>query len=191
VEFELPIPREVLYNASGKVRARALLWEVDWKPSEAIFTIRDTDKYITLEDGSKKFLKSIKKLFVDSCSNDPTEYEFAMTVFGSWDVWSVISNQNILKKHYLPKWRQEAVIRIKSKAIKSIHDEMVTGGRSAFSAAKFLVDKGWLDKEDVPSRKTKEQKAREEREDQEAFNLLNEDAKRMGLILSPSLTNSN
>ena len=115
--------------------------------------------------------------------NDPTEYEFALTVFGSWDVWSRIRKSPELVKEY-KKWRAEADIKIKSQAIKSIAEEMVSNGRSSFSAAKLLLDRGWLEKDTASKAKEKLDAKEQEEEDRLALRLIGDDASRLGIKLN-------
>tara|TARA_R110000782_G_scaffold265611_1_gene359467 strand:- start:71 stop:430 length:360 start_codon:yes stop_codon:yes gene_type:complete len=114
--------------------------------------------------------------------NDPTEYEFAMQVFSSWDCWTAICKSPPLKPH-IDKWRKEAEVKVKSQAIQSIAEEMKSGGRSSFSAAKLLLEKGWLDKDNASKAKAKLQ-AKEEEINKEALSLLTEDAHRLGIKIN-------
>ena len=58
---------------------------------------------------------------------------------------------------------------------------MKSGGRSSFSAAKLLLEKGWLDKDNASQAKKKLQAKEREEEDNEALLLLKDDAQRLGL----------
>ena len=58
---------------------------------------------------------------------------------------------------------------------------MKSNGRSSFSAAKLLLDKGWLDKDTASVAKGKLKAKEVEDENKAALNLLNEDAERLGL----------
>jgi hypothetical protein len=64
---------------------------------------------------------------------------------------------------------------------KAIAEEMRSGGRSSFGAAKLLLDRGWLDKEAASQAKRKLQEKEEEEMNKEALLTLNEDAERLGL----------
>lgn len=123
---------------------------------------------------------SLQKLYISLVPNDPTEYEFAMTIFGSWDVWQDLNRSPLLKPH-ISRWRKEAEVKVKSTAIKAIAEEMRSGGRSSFGAAKLLLERGWLDKEAASQAKRKLQEKEEEEMDKQALSMLNDDAQRLGI----------
>ena len=123
---------------------------------------------------------SLQQLFVKMVPNDPTEYEFAQAVFGSWNVWKGISEAPQIKP-YVNHWRNEVVVKIKSQAIQAIAEEMKSNGRSSFSAAKLLLDKGWLDNDTASQAKKKLQAKEQEEQDKQALSLLQNDAQRLGL----------
>ena len=79
------------------------------------------------------------------------------------------------------KGEKEVEVKVKSEAIKAIAEEMKTKGRSSFSAAKLLLDKGWLDKEAATVAKKKLKAKEEEDMNKEALSLLSDDAERLGL----------
>ena len=64
-----------------------MLYELSYyDTTDVIFTTKEQD--ITVKD---KLYVSLQQLFIKMVPNDPTEYEFAQAVFGSWDVWKTIS----------------------------------------------------------------------------------------------------
>jgi hypothetical protein len=144
-------------------------------PSRALFTLKEND----IEVRGQTFL-SLQKLYISLVPNDPTEYEFAMTIFGSWDVWQDLNRSPLLKPH-ISRWRKEAEVKVKSTAIKAIAEEMRSGGRSSFGAAKLLLERGWLDKEAASQAKRKLQEKEEEEMDKQALSMLNDDAQRLGI----------
>jgi hypothetical protein len=134
---------------------------------------------LTLSSQHKLYV-SLQQLFIKMVPNDPTEYEFAQAVFGSWDVWKTISEAPQVKP-FVNNWRKEVVVKIKSQAIQAIAEEMKSNGRSSFSAAKLLLDKGWLDSETASQAKKKLQAKEQEEQDKQALSLLQNDAQRLGL----------
>jgi len=172
-------PKETYFNGSNKRKTRSLFYELASDQKEdCIFTIKEDDTVIN----GKRYI-SLKKIYLDLVANDPTEYEFSRKVFGSWEIWEAIYKQRDFKV-IIEKWRSEVAIKIKSEAIRSIAEEMRSGGRSSFSAAKLLLDKGWIDKETFDSKTKKKQKEKEEEENKEARSLLLSDAERLGLRLN-------
>ena len=171
------VPDENLYNANNKVRSAALFLECAQPDEELVmFTLLNND---TTWKGKK--LPSLKKLYMQFCSEDPTEYSFANHVFGSWDAWCVIKSTFIVRG-YVKKWSDEVVVLIKSTAIATIHQEMLSGGKSSFQAAKFLIDKGWIPPQ--MGRKSTKDKETDENQNSRALANVHEDAARLGLFRS-------
>jgi len=168
-----------LKGSNGKPRTKSLFYELSYDdPSLSLFTFKSDD----IEAHGQHFL-SLQKLYLSLAPNDPTEYEFAQTVFGSWDIWQTLSKAPVIKVH-VSRWRNEVEVKVKSEAIRAIAEEMKTGGRSSFSAAKLLLDKGWLDKESATIAKTKLKAKETDDQNKEALALLSEDAERLGIKLN-------
>ena len=122
-----------------------------------------------------------KSLFYELCYSDTEDAVFTLKdrdleAHGKMNV----SNASGVKTH-IARWRKEVEVKVKSEAIKAIAEEMKTKGRSSFSAAKLLLDKGWLDKEAATVAKTKLKAKEDEDMNKEALSLLSDDAKRLGL----------
>lgn len=165
-------------EGSNKIRTRSLFYEFSYDdPTYALFTIKEMD----WQGANGVTYLSLRKLYLSMILTDPTEYEFAQTVFGSWDVWSAIKKSPFIKKDY-ELWRKEGIVKIKSMAIQAIAEEMRSNSRSSFSAAKLLLEKGWLDKEAASQAKQKLTAKEKEEEDKEALALLSEDADRLGIV---------
>ena len=168
-------PRQ-LKNASGKFFTKSLFYELSYiQPKHSVFTLKDQD--IEFEG---KPLVSFPKLYLALVSGDPTEYEFSQVVFGSWEHWQAIAKSPFVKP-YINKLRKEVEVKVKSEAIKAIAEEMKSNGRSSFSAAKLLLEKGWLDKDTASKAKQKLAAKEQQEQDKEALALLSEDAERLGI----------
>ena len=165
-----------LRTSQGKLRTKSLFWELSYfEPEHVIFTLKEAD---IVREG--KTYTSLRKLYLSYCATDPTEYTFAWAVFGSWETWLQLSRSNYIKKD-VEAWRKEVEVKIKSEAIRSIADEMRTGGRSSFGAAKLLLERGWLDDKSASKAKQKLAEKEEEEMDKQALSLLSEDAERLGI----------
>ena len=172
--------RDVFINSVGHTRIKSLFAELSYDSDKFhIFTLKDQDVVNT----KGKTLLSLKRLYLENVSNDPTEYTFAMTVFGTWDIWDTIRRNATLRRYY-SKWREEVDVRIKSEAIRSIAEEMREGGRSSFTAAKLLLDRGWIEKVNPNDRKSEQQKRKDQTLDRQAMQMLSKDAERLGLKLN-------
>ena len=153
--------------------------------------VSDIDKkYVlfTLKEENYEGYQSFPNIYFALTENDPTEYEFAMTVFGSWEHWLVVAESSELKPVVL-KLREEKNVRQKAKAVKFMLDEVSTKGRSSFAAAKLLLGKPWEDAPVVANETPKQTKTRVKanaKEDEMVYSdkSLSEDAERLGLKLN-------
>ena len=160
----------------GVVRTKSLFYELSYdNPEHVLFTTKEED----VDRNGTTYL-SLHKLFTSLVPQDPTEYTFAMTVFGSWYVWEVIREAPQVKP-FVARWRREADIKVKSQAIVAIAEEMTEGGRSSFTAAKLLLERGWIEKEPASKSKQKLQEKEEQDMDTAAMKMLDEEAERLGL----------
>lgn len=167
---------EELKGTNGVTRTNTLFYELCYSnPENALFTTKEDD----IEVRGKTYV-SLRKLYVAMVPNDPTEYEFAQVVFGSWEIWQNIAKSSKVKP-LVEKWRREVEVKVKSEAIKAIAEEMRSNGRSSFTAAKLLLDKGWLEKEPASAAKKQLKEKEEAEQDQEALAMLSMDAERLGL----------
>jgi hypothetical protein len=161
---------------NGVVRTKSLFYELSYDNTDhVLFTLKDQD----VEHKGRTYT-SLPNLYRSLVPLDPTEYTFAMAVFGNWHVWDTIRNAPQLKP-YVKRWRNEAEVKIKSEAIKAIALEVQTGGRSSFTAAKLLLERGWIEKEAAAKAKQKLLEKEEEELDREAMRQLSADAERLGL----------
>ena len=122
-----------------------------------------------------------KSLFYELCYSDTEDAVFTLK---DRDLEAHGKMYLSLQKLYLqmaPADPTEYEFKVKSEAIKAIAEEMKTKGRSSFSAAKLLLDKGWLDKEAATVAKTKLKAKEDEDMNKEALSLLSDDAERLGL----------
>ena len=166
----------------GVIRTKSLFYELSYDNQEhVLFTLKEHD--IELPNGRP--LVALSKIFIDSVMTDPTEYDFAQAVFGSWEVWEKITKQPKLKQH-IEKWRREATIKRKALAFRSVLSEVQEGGKSSFTAAKYLIEEPWAVKD---ARTTDGRKARKDAREtaEEAFEraAVSDDIKRLkeeGLI---------
>lgn len=133
--MKLPLDRDQLYTPNNVIKSLCLIKELCKPGDEPVFTIRDE------KDG----YESLKTLFVNYTVEDPSEATFAEVVFNDVGYWIKVRENKVLKP-YIEEWREEADIKRKAIAFKSIVKEVQEGGKSAFSAAKFLIDEPYKDK---------------------------------------------
>lgn len=145
------LPKEKTRNSSGKLITYSLF--ADYGINEYNF--------FTLSREDKEGLVSFPKLYLQYCIEDPTEYTFAMEVFGNWSYWETLLQGSEVRKE-VEILRKERDMAIKSKAVTSLIKEVEENGKSAFSAAKLLLDRGYIDK-DVLASKVKNSKEADEK----------------------------
>ena len=171
--LKYPIPTSILRDSKNKIRTQSLFLETNQNDTyRPIFTLKE---YNWVRHGIS--YPSLKLLYLEI--GDPTEYEFAMAIFGSWRIWQRICNNQMIKKE-VDLWREELELRILSQSVKAIMDTAATEGSKGTTAAKWLADKGWLDKRGRPS---KEELKRKERMKERISDDIDDYAERVGLNL--------
>jgi hypothetical protein len=109
-------------------------------PSEG----KDKVKY-TLKDFDHQGYPSLYRLYLEV--SDPTEYTFATKHFYNYDHWMKVSQTRWMAP-LVSKWRTELELKIRSAALaRLIAEGKATTSKNSFQANKYLLEKGWLDKE--------------------------------------------
>ena len=119
-----------------------------------------------------KGLINISDIYREYCDNDPTEYDFAIHVFGEWEIWEKICSAPSVAP-YVEKLRKENQIRQKSKAMKQIMLQSLDG---KYSASKFLFDNNITSK--------KPTKAEKKAETGKVVSMVKDDAIRLGIPIN-------
>ena len=157
------IPRDSLVSSLNHKKTRALFEE----------TCLSTDTpVLSLRSNSKNGLPSLRDLFLDFVVDDPSEATLAEFVFGDVEHWHILCECNWFKPH-LEEWRRICDTKRKARAFKAIISEVEEGGRSAFSAAKYLIEEPWKDKRDSKTKKQVKETT------DEARHAVSEDLKRL------------
>lgn len=127
-------------DATGNFYTQSLFLELSYhKPQNAIYTLKDEDYE---RDG--KVYKSIKRLYLEIA--DPYEYEFANQCFANWRHWQRLCDSCGLLAPYIQEWREELEIKLRSEALTQVVKESKANSKGSLTAAKWLVDKGWVEK---------------------------------------------
>mgnify|MGYP005848278509 CR=1 FL=1 len=150
-------------NDANRYKTRALFKEICQPGDEPIFSwSRNKDNgYI-----------NIRQLFIDLTVDDPSEATFAETICSDIGWWEEVRNCYWIQSQ-LKEWRKVAAIKRKSKAFKSIVKEIEEGGRSSFTAAKYLIEEPWVDK------RTKQAREDSKETTKEAFDQVSKDVERL------------
>jgi hypothetical protein len=147
--MKLPVDRDQIYTTNNGLKVLCLIKELCKPTDTPIFTLRD----------EKEGYESLRTLFVSLTVEDPSEATFASVVFDDVGYW-LKARENKILKPYVEEWREEADVKRKALAFNAIVHEVKTGGKSAFSAAKFLIEEPYKDKR-TPKTKAQVQKTTE------------------------------
>ncbi len=82
---------------------------------------------------------------------DLTEFDFANTYFEDFSHWEMVTNAHWFKDH-IEQWRKELHLKIASRALKRIKAEAQSTSKDAITCAKYLLEKGWVPKEEKTKR---------------------------------------
>lgn len=130
----------------------------------------------TLKEQDYKNYKSLRQIYLSY--EDPTEYSFAIDVFGSWDHWDKLQNSDWFIPH-LEEWRLELETKMESKGIQRMVELAEKDDKGP--AAKWLASKGW--KEGTKrGRPSKEEVKGERKRQAKVYKDITEDADRIGLV---------
>ena len=113
--------------------------------------------YINREFSNDEYI-ALKEVYMQIA--DPTEYEFAMVVFGSFKHWKLLSDL-FWTKDKVAEWRDELEIKLKSQAVLGIADMAYDPEIKETTKLQSLK---WLASSEFAEKKTKTAKAKEEKE---------------------------
>lgn len=122
-----------LKNDQGVMYTKGLFYETSTDPTTVIFTLKINDH---------AGYRSLRQLYLENVVDDPTEYKFAIAVFGDVTYWNRLQRAPFLQDH-ITEWRRAADVERKSVAFSAIVDEVKSKGRNALSAAKYLIEEPW------------------------------------------------
>lgn len=111
---------------------------------------------------------------------DPTEYQFAMVVFGSMRHWKEI-NDLVWTRDRVKEWRLELETKLRSEAIMGIVDlvdDPEIKETTKFQSLKWLAQSEFADKETAT---TKKKKAKEKQVTDSVVNTVASDFERLGI----------
>ena len=122
--------RADFHASNGITKGPALFKELEGP--DPIFTLKEEDC-----EWKGKHLYSLPRLYLELTESDPTEWNFAITIFGSWETWEKISEYDALKP-YVAGWRRQKELRIRSVAAQVLIKEAQGG---SYLAAKELLNR--------------------------------------------------
>ena len=142
------LTEDQLYGKNGHTLVKPLFRETCSPEDSPIFTLgtRSIDGLINL-----------RSLFLDLVRDDPSEYVFALEVFGDWKIWKTISTSyGVVDK--VREWRETADVQRKSMAFRSIIEE-AKEGKTRLSASKYLIEEPWKGKSKLKEKRQTSDKA--------------------------------
>jgi len=159
------------------------------KPSKTWFyetTLPDNRNDLTLYSLKKKdhkvsgsIYRSLHKIYIEM--EDPTEYEFAMSVFGDFSVWENLCNLSWFKHHH-QQMQKELVLKLKARTIRGMINDLGEG-KASYNAQKYLADAGYLDdRQKKRGRPSKDELDGALKQAAQAKAATEDDAARIGLI---------
>lgn len=121
--------------------------------------------FFTLKECCYNGYPSLKEIYLNF--EDPTEYEFANAVLGSWDVWEGIADKSVTCKPVIAKWRRELEIRLRAKGISRIShlSKESSNDNIVLSASRFLAEAGWCSSKGESTTKTSKGRGRPSKAD--------------------------
>ena len=166
---------ETFKDAQGRFRTQSLFCETPHDSYPAYFTLK---KYDHIKDGKKYISLYLKYMEIA----DPTEYQVATRLFGSWDHWQALTRSKWFGEH-LTGWREELKVKLESDRYYEMQGVATQdkGSAQAVQATKWLADR-YGDKATAKrGRPSKAEKAKHLAKLKDETAELNEDIARLGL----------
>lgn len=132
----------------------------------------------TLSDEPKEGFISAREVYMNA--NDPSEYQVAIDMVGSWEHWKRLCECDWFME-CVTRWREELELKLRSNALRSIVNQSLKEGKEAVSAAKYIVEGGWKGSQNKRGRPSKDEIKREARIQAELGGELEETMRRLGI----------
>lgn len=126
------IPKERFRTPTGSRYLQGLFYEM-------VNADKSTVSY-TLKDEEHLGFPSLYQCYMET--DDPTEYQFAVSHLDGWRHWETLSKCTWFQE-YIERWRRELEVRIRSKALARLGTVAASGGKESFSANKYLLEGNW------------------------------------------------
>ncbi len=157
-------------DAGNRYRTQSLFAEYPHDTYPAHFTLK--------REGRKGFINLYEK-YMDIA--DPTEYQVAVQLFGSWAHWEALKGSKWFMTH-LKSWRVELAVKLESERYHEMLSQ-VPSHKTGVAATKWLAERyGEKKAARTAGRPTNEEKATYLRETQQERDNTKDDAKHIGLV---------
>lgn len=131
----------------------------------------------TLKDQDHEGYPSLYRLYMET--DDPTEWDFAQKYMDGWEHWEMVSGSSWFQEH-ITRWRKELDLRMRSRALARIKAESKTGSKEALAASRYLLEKGWIPKDErTRGRPSKDEIKRRAEEEFKQLTKIDDDLERI------------
>ncbi len=125
--------QSLLKDSKGAWRTLSLFYETNTTAMDSVFTLRPHEW---------KGYPSAKEMYLSIA--DPTEYEFALALLGSWEHWQRVMRCKWFQEH-LDDWRETLEVKLRSQAIQRVAAISKGGSPGALNASRWLAERGWVE----------------------------------------------
>lgn len=160
-------------DSQGRYRTQSLFIETPHESYPAFFTTKKQD----VEKNGKTYLSLYQKYMAIA---DPTEYQVAIQLFGSWDHWVALCRSKWFTD-LLTGWREELKTKMESARYFEMLNDVGKGTPQAIQATKWLAERYGDTKTIKRGRPSKAERALHLRQLTENSEAISEDAERIGL----------
>jgi predicted transcriptional regulator len=127
-------------NAANGRYLKGLFYETTGADKSSVsYSLKDWDHSV---DGT--VYPSLYRLYLEL--EDLTEYTFANTYLDGWEHWEMLSACNWFRP-YAERWRKELSLKVKAVSLNRLKAEAASSSKNAFLANRYLIDKGWVEKD--------------------------------------------
>lgn len=127
-------------NSSNQRLTKSLFFEESEDRSLVVYTLKDQDHTV---DGV--VYPSLYRLFMQA--EDLLEYEFAVSNLDGWEHWQMLKSCSWFKPYY-KRWKEELETKVMSRSLARLKAEAASSSKNAYLANKFLIERGWVPKEE-------------------------------------------
>lgn len=122
-----------LKDTQGRFRTQSLFYELRNPNYPAYFTLKKED----IERDGIQYISLYKKYMEIA---DPTEYQVALRLLGSWDHWQGLCKTQWFKEH-LTGWREELKVKMESDRYFEMVGKVSEDGPQAIQATRWLAER--------------------------------------------------
>ncbi len=131
---------------SGQRFTKALFYEMNNTGNKDVikYTLKNKDHIVGDQVYISLYLRYLEL-------EDLTEFEFANTYFDDYSHWELLCNSTWFKP-FIEQWRKELHLKLSAKALRRIMAESKSNSKEAIACNKYLLEKGWVPKDQKNTR---------------------------------------